>query len=599
MFFSFARASLCTVGLLGLLTQPVQAGKERTELTLKTLTDGTAEELVQNRAFLPADSRAAAVEPFNGKLVLSPTEMQMQPELDSPEVMGQNAQMFPGVTLDFFTFEDDLVPVTQDVITPPDGKIKESYWQIIVQPGKVWSEPDDDGWSRASFPFALMNRLENDTHNGVATFLYKDGEVTDVRFQITQQTAPFYISTHFQGWGALPATYKPADRSSYSDPRQAYAVELEDRFETAKWDTLASGPEEASAVAEFEGDTNSEFVVMHALVRDEVLYYQPSSTPQGPYPYPTRMRFGVWSLTKSIGPALGMLRLAEKYGDWVFNLEVLDYLEVDPPHGGWHGVTFGDALNMTTGIGGGNVQANPNNFSVDYDFGGSYDKWFRARSESEKVAMLDKVGNYPWGPGEVARYRDRDMFALGVAMDNFLKSVEGQDENIWHMIANEVFEPIDIHHAPMNMTFENDGGVGQPIMAWGWYPTLGDLAKVAELLHARGEVDGKQVLHRGKTEELFSAQNAFDQGPSNSTKYGNLRYKMGYHYAPFRTSDGANVEWLPFMSGWIGNRVALAPNGMTGIRISKAWPAPDEAQAAVENPTSMFEAMHRLEPFEE
>ncbi|MDZ7748837.1 MAG: hypothetical protein U5K43_08285 [Halofilum sp. (in: g-proteobacteria)] len=149
----------------------------------------------------------------------------------------------------------------------------------------------------------------------------------------------------------------------------------------------------------------------------------------------------------------------------------------------------------------------------------------------------------------------------------------------------------------MNMTFEDDGSVGQPIMAWGWYPRLGDLTKVAELLHARGRHDGKQLLNRGKTQELFSVEGTLDQGPANSTEYGNLRYKMGYHYAPFRTSDDADVTWLPFMSGWIGNRVVPAPNGMTAIRISNAWPAPEEAQAAVEDPSSMIEAMHRLEPF--
>jgi hypothetical protein len=51
------------------------------------------------------------------------------------------------------------------------------------------------------------------------------------------------------------------------------------------------------------------------------------------------------------------------------------------------------------------------------------------------------------------------------------------------------------------------------------------------------------------------------------------------------------------MTGYMGNRVVLAPNGMTAIRVSKAWPAPEEAAAAVEEPTSMIEAMNRLRPF--
>lgn len=581
------------ISALALLTQVSFAETGRTALTLEQLTDGSASSLVENQAFMPPQSRNDAIAPFNGKLILSAVEMQMEPALETRQVMGRDAQLFPGVALEFFTHEGDLVPMTRDIITPAGQTETDSFWQIIVQPGLVWSEPDEDGWSRASFPFALMNRLEQDTHNGVATFAYKDGDVSDVRFQIVQQTAPYYIPEHFKAWGALPAEYEAADAAAYADARQAYAAEREDRLETREWSALTGG----EAARNFEGDTDPEWVVMHALVKDGVIYHQASPTPQGPYPYPAHMRFGVWSVTKSAGPGVGMLRLAQKYGDWVYELKLLDYLDIDPPHDGWENVTFGDAVNMATGLGGEEFHANPNDFFVDYTFGGTYDEWYRARSEAGKVAMLDEVGNYPWGPGLVARYRDRDMFALGVAMDNFLKSMEGDEADIWQMIAEEVFAPIGIHHAPMGRTFEEDGAPGQPIMAWGWYPTLDDMAKLAGLLHARGAHDGEQLLHRGRTEALFSVEGTLDQGPANALKYGDPRYKMGFHYAPFRASEDAETVWLPFMKGYVGNNVVLAPNGMTAIRIAKAWPAPEEAAAAVEEPTSMIETMNRLEPF--
>lgn len=578
-------ACLCAVGFL---SQPAFAQ----QLKIEQMIDGAAQELIANQAFLPSEARLPASENFNGTLLLSAGEMQMDAELEAREVMSSDAQMFPGVELEFFTHDGDLVPLTQDVITPPADVANDSFWQIIVQPGLVWSEPDDDGWSRASFPFALMNRLEQDTHNGVATFAYRNGDVTPVRYQIVQQTAPYYIPEHFKAWGVLEAVHEPADIGDYDAAREDYRAELEDQLETRPWAELPG-----EAVEGFEGETSDEWVVMHALVNDDVIYYQPSHTTEGPYPFPTRMRFGVWSVTKSVGPGLGMLRLAEKYGDWVFELKLVDYLDFDPPHDGWNEVTFGNALDMATGLGGTTFDANPNDFYIDYTFEGAYDDWYRARSEAEKVEWLDKVGNYPWGPGLVARYRDRDMFALGVAMDNFLKFMEGEDANIWRMIADEVFRPIGIHHAPMNMTFEENGSEGQPIMAWGWYPTLDDMAKVSRLLHSRGMHEGQQILHRERTEALFSIEDTLDQGPANAFQHGSPRYKMAFHYAPFRSDEHAETFWLPFMRGYVGNNVVLAPNGMTAIRISKAWPAPDEDAAAVVEPTSMIEAMNRLKPF--
>jgi len=55
--------------------------------------------------------------------------------------------------------------------------------------------------------------------------------------------------------------------------------------------------------------------------------------------------------------------------------------------------------------------------------------------------------------------------------------------------------------------------------------------------------------------------------------------------------------YLPYMSGWIGNKVLLMPGNMTGIRISNAWPAPDEDQQAAGDPTPMAKVGSRLKPF--
>ena len=44
-----------------------------------------------------------------------------------------------------------------------------------------------------------------------------------------------------------------------------------------------------------------------------------------------------------------MLRLAQKYGDGVFDLKIKDYVDIASNHDGWRNVTFGDTLTAKNG----------------------------------------------------------------------------------------------------------------------------------------------------------------------------------------------------------------------------------------------------------
>ena len=191
------------LALIAGLAPVAEAQTARTNLTAAELREGAAPELEDNRAFLPSDEAGAPHEPFSGTLRLNEVEMTTKPAaFKSRQILGKDPKVFPGVSLSFFAEGDDLVPVHQDVVRSGSTLEGRSYWDIIVQPGRVWSEPGDDGWSRASFPFALMHSIEGETHNGVATFLYKDGQVTSLRFQVVQQTSPYYVEDYFTAWGA-------------------------------------------------------------------------------------------------------------------------------------------------------------------------------------------------------------------------------------------------------------------------------------------------------------------------------------------------------------------------------------------------------------
>ncbi len=583
------------VGIALICAHPAIAGTVRQMLGVDELRSTIAPMgLADNRWFMPAESAATAKHDFTGTLMLQELEMGTDPaKFSSRQVLGKDPKIFPAVRIAFFTDSGDLVPVSQDVIRYGSTNEGRSHWDVIVQPGRVWSESGDGDWSRASFPFALVHLLDGETHIGLATFLYNGTEVSNVRFQIVQQTAPTLVVEYFKAWGQVSARYEPGNIENLDLLKAAYAVERANHFPIKRWDELAAGVG-ADKLRNFESLMDQEEVLVSGLVFRDTLYLKPCKSAAGPMPYCDRMRFGVWSVTKSAASATALLRLAQTYGPKVFDAKIKDYVTITAAHQGWDEVTFGDALDMATGVGFGTAKRDPNAILDGYYEGheDAYDAWFMAPSEEKKLTELFKTPDLPWGPGEVARYRDQDIFLLGVAMDRFLKSKEGPAADIWSMLVNEVYRPIGIAHAPTSRTIEADGRQGQPMMAFGFYATLGDLAKIAQLYHARGQHNGVQILHAGKISELLygTEQRGLSTGYQN--QYGRTRYFRSFWNVVFRTNEGC-LLYIPQMHGHGGNIVSLMPDNITGIRLAKNWVENDQ----VFNTSGMVRVGYRLGRF--
>jgi hypothetical protein len=279
------------------------------------------------------------------------------------------------------------------------------------------------------------------------------------------------------------------------------------------------------------------------------------------------MRHGVFSVTKSLGAAVALLRLAQTYGEPVFALKIKDYVTVTAAHEGWEGVTFAHALNMATGIGDLAPQREPNEVSADENKL-KMDGWARARTAKEKLDVSFSYGKYPWGPGEVLRYNCTHTFVLAAAMDSFLKRQAGPQAQLWDMVVAEVFRPLGIFHAPMMHTQEADGGRGIPLLCVGLYPTIDDVAKLTALLQDGGQHQGQQILHAGKLAEALYKTEAMGL-PNNSVKnhFGEGRYHLSFWSVPYRTPNGCFFQ-IPYMSGFGGNLVVLLPNGIAAFRFA-------------------------------
>ena len=490
---------------------------------------------------------------------------QMQGMLEVPEfhmdssASGATAQArFPGFSVEFFTYDDYLVPAQRGIV-PAVGE--HSAWSIILSPGKVWTEVADDGMTRASLPFLLVAQQSNEAHNGVATFLYDDKDVSFLHVQLVQETAAW---NQRDFWGQSPVDYSPGPLEDLDGLKAAFAEELAQQSVIRPWSDLQQDFD-SQVLAKFNERFHPWDISASGLILDGTVYLQPCRTRYGEYPFCRYMRHGVFSVTKSMGAAVAMLRLAEKYGEEVFDLRIADYVDVTAEHDGWQEVTFGDALNMATGIG---DDPNLEGVTAEEDQP-RFSRFLEARSAQDKLDVCFSYGSYPWGPGEKVRYNSINTFVLSVAMNNYLRGKEGPDADIWDMVLEEVYQPIGIQHAPIMRTHEPDRSRGIPIFGYGLYPTVDDVAKVAALFHNSGQFKGRQLLHAGKVAEALYKTDIAGLPTGDRNEYGEGRYHMSFWSMPYRPADGES-GLIPYMSGFGGNHVALMPNGMTAFRFADA-----------------------------
>jgi Beta-lactamase len=463
----------------------------------------------------------------------------------------------PAFALDFVTHGEHLVPVVRGIVGSPAG--------VIVSPGRVWSEPTDNGMSRASFPFILVNELNNGTHNGLATFLFDDTRVSALRFQIAQETIAW---ARYDYWGQAPMTYTPRALDDETALRARFAEELSRQAPIRPWSALpvtAPGP----LLDGIDGEVARDDVSASGLIVDGVAYVRECNTRYGPYPYCREMRHGVFSVTKSLGGAVALLRLAQKYGDAVFDAKIKDYLTVTASHDGWEQVTFADVLSMATGIGELSPQRQPNDPTADENKPRMF-AWIAKRTAKEKLDAAFAYPKYPWARGEVVRYNSVHTFVLAAAMDAYLKRHAGPNAELWDMVVREVLEPIGILHAPTMHTLETDGTRGVPLLSYGLYPTIDDIVKLTTLLQSEGRHEGRQLLSARKlAEALYRASPDSGLPLGRTYRDGEARYHLSFWSIPYRTSTGCFFQ-IPYMAGYGGNLVALLPNGVSAFRFADA-----------------------------
>jgi len=526
-------------------------------------------------AFGPSQNDGAPAHHFEGRLVLNVAaarggfdvvvdRFSFMPYTDGIGEAGPVARP-PPFDVAFVQAGDRLIPAVRGPIASahPD-------WEWVLGAGRVWTEPGDAGMTRAAVPFAWMERNANCTHNGMATFLFDDTRVSNVAYQISSQTCLYF---QFETWGLASADYAPGAVADADDLRAADVALLARRLPVRPIAALA---------ADVGGDPNQfgspEEVSPHNMtafgyVTDGVHYVGGCATDRGAYAACDELILPSYSLAKTMVAGLALMRL-EHVSPGARDALIADYVPACAAQGGWDGVTFEHALDMTTGRYVSLEYEVDEALAVEADF-------FVVDSHAEKIELA--CGRYPRQrpPGEVFVYHTTDTYILGVAMQAYLRRHVAPDADIYRdLIVEPIWRPLGLSPT-LDVTRRTYDGVRQPFTGWGLALTRDDLARIAQFINVdEGRIAGEPVVDAAMLRAALQREPGDVGLPAPSAAY---RYNNGVWAWNARQALGCVTPvWIPFMSGYGGLSVALFSNGSTYYYVSDgdefAW-----AHAAAES----------------
>lgn len=519
----------------------------RSSLTVAQLTTGTSTGTISNTAFALPATAAAPNHQFEGTLTLSGTGGFST--LSDPHGYASltGIKNLPPFSIQLVQNGSHLIPTVRGV-----QYTGSAVWNLAVGPGRAWSETTDSGQTRASLPFALVERNANCVHNGVLTFVFTDTSISKVRYQITSETCAYF---QFNMWGQVNASYTKTTVSGAESIRNAYAAEVAARFPTKPIAQLSTDYPGVS-VSAFSSGTTSSAISSFGFVYGGTHYVGNCPTRQGEYPYCGQLLLPSYSTAKSAFGGIAMMRLAQKYGTGVVNALLKTYI---PQATGsqWNGVTIGHALDMATG------NYNDAGFEVD-ESGQVMLDFFLTENATDK---LTKALSFPRKvtPGTAWNYHTSDTYLAVRAMDAYLKGQAGSSAEIFAMLRNEVLVPAGVGPDSLTTLRTGNSDSGAAFGGYGMFWTRDDIAKVAKFLNVDGgAAGGQQLLHPGILAASLQ-QDASDRGliTPGSTPY---RYNNAFWARDFNSSNNSAFTTpfsVPFMSGYGGITVALMPNGST------------------------------------
>lgn len=536
---------------------PGNGNVSRNALTYAFLTGNSALNLMDFSHYALPAAAANPGNTFQGRLTLYGEATSGT----ATEVGGNNNLQYYAQAAHLPEFEFDFVQHGTHFIPATRGRIEGAHpsWSLVLEPGRVWNENGDNGYSRVAFPFALQERNNDCTWNGVMTFLFKDGgSVSDLAYQIASETC-LYLKVDFRG--RLDAMYTPMAVTGATAIKTAYTAEVARRMPVKPIAALATDyPGNGVVTANIGADVTAQHMTAYGVAYNGVHYVGGCQTRRGTYPFCEVLNLPSYSTSKSVLGGYGLMRLEQKYAGTQRSLGIDDW--VGECNGAqWDAPTFEHALDMATG-----------NYTsaaahVDESSQAMVNSFFGVVTHAQKAAF---ACGYPYKamPGTRFVYHTTDTYLLGRAMGMYYKSQSGSGADFFDdVMVGEIYRPLGL--SPTSYTsLRTQDAAAQPHAGHGLLFVRDDVVKLAEFLNiSQGSIQGVQTLDSGMVTATLALGSGGLSAGSSADRYNNGFWYYDLREDPHNYGCSA-AKWVPYMSGYGGISVVLFPNGMTYYNFS-------------------------------
>ena len=491
---------------------------------------------------------------FQGRLILNGGENTSMSFSESTSGKAQAGNYKNPTTLPAFDFEfvqtgSHIIPKTRGLVVTGHGD-----WNYILEPGRVWNENKDSGYSRVAIPFALQEVQANCTHNGILTFAFKnDGSITNAAVQIGGETCLYF---QYNMWGLISADYQAGTVSGAANLITAYKDEVLSRLPSKPLSEISK--DYPGVVSANFATEQSSAPTTHGVYYNGIHYTAPCSTRNGDYPYCEVMGLPSYSTAKT-AVANFAHALLTKQNSSARNLSISANVpecqnSINGTSSIWSDVTVENALDMATG----NYRSA--SFEGDEDSSNVASNFFLVYTHDQKIQHACERYIRKTAPDTHFSYHSSDTYIAGVAMDNYYSG------DLFDKLVNEVYKPLKLSPATYT-TVRTQDTKADPFWSHGMTWHTDDMVKLGQLINDRGVINTQQVLDGSIMDDMLikgSDSGLKTYGSESRYLNGIWTYDIGQRAAPLCPCG----TWVSYMSGYGGIGVVMFPNGAVYYYVS-------------------------------